>query len=421
MSPPLFQPLEDGEFRLLDLLPSLSFSEPLKGSLRTVVASSNPEYEALSYVWYDDDVPPPTVEPCIQIGDFDCPITPNLDAALRQCRDSNLSRTLWIDDVCINQGSKPERHVQIRGMDVIFSKASSVIVWLGPIQSLDKTTAAQKLKEITAAMSIFQWFTRRPMFSGWPPWKYITSFTAHGKPFLEPVTSSTHELIRAGFQDIFRRQWFQRIWVVQEAVLAQHVIMKCGSAEACWTPDDPEYLRIVARRIKLSELSPAWDAAGLSASSMEPILELIQLQMERLLEMQLETHGEGHAPYALSFRRDFLDIVHQHRRRQTTFPQDSINALAALGTLDGERFRVDGALDRADTYELLRVRTKRMERRFWLRKYRLVVKPWDSYFRRCLAETLFLYLPSRALRLFTRTAALLRYITLFVRGRLTTS
>jgi hypothetical protein len=99
--------------------------------------------------------------------------------------------------------------------------------------------------------------------------------------------------------------------------------------------------------------------------------------------------------------------VHEHRKRRTTFPQDSINAFAALGTLDGERFHVDGALDRATTYEILRRRAKRMERRFWIEKYRPVAGLWDSYFGRVLVEVLLLYLPLLVLRLVTAVVALL--------------
>ena len=380
----LLQPLRDDEFRLLELWPSQSFSEPLRGSLRAVLRAAGTKYDALSYVWYDDDLPPRIVDPHIQIGDFSYPITPNLDAALRQCRDSNSPRTLWIDSICIDQEDKAEKDVQLNIMDVIYSGASSVIVWLGPGQNVDATEAA---------MRVLRFFTRRPLGKGIPPWKY--------------VPRSTHDLIRAGLQDMFSRKWFQRIWVVQEAVLAKRVIMKCGPSEVAWTTDDPEYLRIVARRIMLSEISPMWGDAGLSRTKMKPVLRLLQLQIDRLLELRVDRDGERHAKYALGFRRDFLDIVHEHRKRQTTFPQDSINALAALGTLDGERFHVDGALDRASTYEILRRRAKRMERRFWLKKYMLVARQWDSFFRRVLIEVLFLYIPLLVLRLVTAATAVL--------------
>jgi hypothetical protein len=77
-----------------------------------------------------------------------------------------------------------------------------------------------------------------------------------------------------------------------------------------------------------------------------------------------------------------------------------INALAALGTLDGEQFSVDCTLDLAATYEILRRRTKRMERRFWLKKYQPLARQLDSYFRLVLTEILLKFLPRLFLRLF---------------------
>jgi hypothetical protein len=373
----LFQPLEDDEFRVLELWPSQSFSAPLSGSLRAVLHASGTKYDALSYVWHDEDLPSQTDEPSIQIGDFSYPITPNLDAALRQCRDSSSLRIFWIDKICINQQDNTEKDIQINNMKVIYSRASSVIVWLGPDQNFD---------EIEAAMRVLRWFTRRPLYaSSQPPWKY--------------VPHSTVDLIQTGLQDMFSRKWFQRIWVVQEAVLAQRVVMKYGKLEVAWTTDDPEYLRIVARRIMLSEMSPMWTDAGLTRVKMKPMLRLLRLQIDR--------HALWNVKYALNFRRDFLDIVYEHRKKQTTFPQDSINALAALGTLDGEQFSVNCTLDRAATYEILRRRAKRMERRFWLKKYKPVASQFDSYVWRALTEILLLYLPLLVLRLITAAATIL--------------
>jgi Heterokaryon incompatibility protein (HET) len=277
----LFQPLGDNEFRVLELWPSKSFSDPLKGSLRAAIRASA-TYDALSYVWLDEDLP--QTDPYIHISDFSYPITPNVDAALRQCRDSNSPRKLWIDKICINQADEAEREVQIRTMEDIYSRASSVIVWLGPERNVDETKAA---------MCVLRFFTRSPLRKADPPWKY--------------VASSTHQLIQAGLQDMFSRKWFQRIWVVQEAVLAQRVVMKCGTIEVDWTTDEPEYLRIVSRRIMLSEISPRWADAGLTRVDMQPILRLLQLQ----IRLQIDRHAQRNDRYALNFRPQ----IPRHRAR----------------------------------------------------------------------------------------------------------
>jgi len=59
-------------------------------------------------------------------------ITASLDEALRHLRRKDgTSRLLWVDPVCINQEDVPERGSQVGIMGEIYTKASSVVVWLG--------------------------------------------------------------------------------------------------------------------------------------------------------------------------------------------------------------------------------------------------------------------------------------------------
>jgi hypothetical protein len=40
-------------------------------------------------------------------------------------------RLLWVDAVCINQGDEKEKGEQVQGMGELYSRATTVIVWLG--------------------------------------------------------------------------------------------------------------------------------------------------------------------------------------------------------------------------------------------------------------------------------------------------
>lgn len=44
----------------------------------------------------------------------------------------------WIDAICINQNSIPERSAQVKIMGDIYAKARTVLVWLGPEDSLSR-------------------------------------------------------------------------------------------------------------------------------------------------------------------------------------------------------------------------------------------------------------------------------------------
>jgi hypothetical protein len=97
------------------------------------------QYEALSYVWGNPlDTVPITLLHSNNLdptGDSSTSqqfnVTRNLYTALRNLRSSQVSRTLWIDALCINQSDPFERHDQVGFMAHIYSNSEHVLVWLG--------------------------------------------------------------------------------------------------------------------------------------------------------------------------------------------------------------------------------------------------------------------------------------------------
>jgi len=55
-------------------------------------------------------------------------------AALKQLRRRWVGRLLWIDAICIDQTKEgeQERNQQLQIMGQIYSRAATVIIWLGP-------------------------------------------------------------------------------------------------------------------------------------------------------------------------------------------------------------------------------------------------------------------------------------------------
>lgn len=123
--------LDSDQIRVLEIHYD-EWDEPIRCSIRIVSLQEKPSYRTLSYVWGDTE---PRKE--ISIGGQPFTVGPNLFDAIRRLRSfvpetwADQDLTIWIDAVCINQGSLAERHHQVAMMHKIFSQCMEVIVWFG--------------------------------------------------------------------------------------------------------------------------------------------------------------------------------------------------------------------------------------------------------------------------------------------------
>lgn len=131
-------------------------------------------YEALSYTWGEEEK-----RHSIFVKGQALAITTNLHAALLRLRHNSLVRIIWADAICIDQEHKEEKGQQVPLMPMIYSKAHSVLVWLG--ETTDSGDGA--LKDIQRA-----------------------AYEESTEDLAEKMTD------KAIFQ-LLQRQWFQRIWV----------------------------------------------------------------------------------------------------------------------------------------------------------------------------------------------------------------
>lgn len=184
-------------------------SAPLVCRIFIVTLSNAPQYEALSYTWgdpsdrhdlYQEPGGPDASMTSVRIGG-------GLYEALMQLRDAAKSRTLWADAVCIDQENLPERGEQVKIMRKIYSRATRVLIWLGPED--DKTSAAlhmlTELKDHVASRGL-SLEALRALKDEDP----VTEILG-----LEDHTYSVEAL--APLWNLYRRPWFKRIWVLQEA------------------------------------------------------------------------------------------------------------------------------------------------------------------------------------------------------------
>jgi hypothetical protein len=147
----------------------------------------------------------------------------NLQSALLQLRDSNAIRTLWIDALCINQdddGDDGEKASQIRRMRIIYQKARRVVVWLGE-SSETSSTGFRLLENIVAAAGLESMAEKQ---------KPITSeeLNLHGLP---ERSSPQWRALGA----LLWREWFTRIWVIQETAVATSIVVCCGNDHCLWS------------------------------------------------------------------------------------------------------------------------------------------------------------------------------------------
>jgi len=207
-----YKPLAFGDIRLLELSPGTG-EMPLQGAIRHTPLQSAGQYSALSYVW----------GPALKSFDLQTPdgkvlLTTALHSALKRIRGKDASIVLWVDAVCINQAEDHEKIVQIRLLRNIFQDAKVVLAWIGDEKDNSNRAIEALIQVRTLAVAPDDWPRELPP---------VSSTWSGDIP-------SPEETIWRDIVNLFRRDWFQRVWVVQELVLAAQVRIVCGAWDVNW-------------------------------------------------------------------------------------------------------------------------------------------------------------------------------------------
>lgn len=163
-------------------------------------------YDALSYAW---GTASPSAK-CVCDGNTIL-LRDNLDSALKYLRKPQDTRYVWIDYLCINQDDLVEKAVQIPRMKNIFSKASTVIVWLG--ESLSVDNIKRRCNEECEPDE--EWEPDK----GFGPDEKLLFCLDHKKELWESILDYT---------------WFRRSWVRQEVFAAERLIVCCPYFSTTW-------------------------------------------------------------------------------------------------------------------------------------------------------------------------------------------
>lgn len=180
-----------------------------------------------------------------------------------------------MDAVCIDQGNNEEKAHQIALMRDIYHCARRTAVWLGAAdQSSDiafgyaRTLATQGTSAVGAEEE------------------------AGGR--LDPVQRRETAL-----KDVLCREWFNRIWIVQEVSVSKDVVVQCGEHVVSW-----------------AELSAA--ATLMEKGERQNYYNLMRQREEFASGMQME----------------LLALVMRHQSQKATDPRDKIYALLGLARQD---------------------------------------------------------------------------------------
>ncbi|KAH8770786.1 heterokaryon incompatibility protein-domain-containing protein [Diaporthe sp. PMI_573] len=218
--PTTYRKLEGSQIRLLRVGPGL-WGEPVSCTIHHVPLDERPNYIALSYTWGNPD---DTVK--ILLNGKEHRITRSLFTALRQLRSlCSAGRSLddftfcegiyvWADALCINQKDEHEKEREIPRMRDIYTLSSRVCVWLGEKEGcVDSTLFLQELLDMEEYRLCCQDIHVQVVSMGFEHRVSLKRMIedVFGDVFVEDTFSI--------LCDLASRDWFRRVWVIQEAAL----------------------------------------------------------------------------------------------------------------------------------------------------------------------------------------------------------
>jgi len=290
--------------RLLRLRPAPDSSWAIRCSLFHTTLEEAPPYIALSYAWGDTNSSFP-----ILVDSDTVSVTKNLRHALLRLRPKGGEKAgdlvVWIDAICINQEDIAERNMQTANMRAIYQHATSVAVWLG-LENNGSETAIQMARDLNSCQS------REEVMA-----------------LLERPEAKEHLefLVK-----LFRRQYWWRIWVIQEVSCAKSAMVYCGGDAIPWTTLD----------------------------SVCDILNTVDSQLRSLFYahpsyIRTLTHG---GPRGLQLSRysphlsapPLLELLLSHKSKKSTDPKDKVYALVGISSSRHTFGKIDYSLSMREIY-----------------------------------------------------------------------
>ncbi|KAF2235939.1 HET-domain-containing protein [Viridothelium virens] len=228
--------------------------ESIACQLWTANLDEKPQYCAVSYTWgpstNEEAERGVTNEPTHRIfcNSHALLITENLyNFLVRAAENPDLaSRSMWIDILCIDQHNDSERAEQVELMASIYESANFVLAWLG---EEDKSTERSfGLIKHLASLSDDE-------LKSITPGRLACENALH---LLGPCggISSWNSLAR-----FLQRNYFNRVWIIQEITLAKVRLAICGKHKIPW-----DYIVKVSKFLMISSWTRCFSPGGVFAA-----------------------------------------------------------------------------------------------------------------------------------------------------------
>jgi hypothetical protein len=178
-------------------------------------------YKALSYTWGGSMHTREPGLPTVLVDGCEIELTENLHSALRHIRCQDRDATLWVDAICINQQDPREKGHQVQHMGDVYAGAEEVLVWLGP-SSANIDALLQSISWVDARA------TEAQAVGSKEDWRSLCHRLMNQRPpeiGLEDLSE-----MRQTVEELLRRPWFTRVWVLQEVAKARTARILCGSS-----------------------------------------------------------------------------------------------------------------------------------------------------------------------------------------------
>ncbi|KAI1359616.1 heterokaryon incompatibility protein-domain-containing protein [Xylaria arbuscula] len=210
-----YQPLDlnSSAFRVIHLFKGPTGSDIKCELINTTLDDEVISYEAVSYTWGS-----PEKEFSIRLDGMKFKVTANLWYLLGTIRKAEVDRYLWVDAIAINQDDKLERGHQVQRMQAIYSRAERVLFYLGE-ETAQISALMESLVLLQRHVSGRMWASNDERWGA--AWETIQS---------RHDASANEVTQRQGFEELLRRPWFRRAWILQEVANARSALVICGTS-----------------------------------------------------------------------------------------------------------------------------------------------------------------------------------------------
>jgi hypothetical protein len=227
-----------------------AFGDPLHGRLTVEELDETEPFDALSYC-----CGPPILSCTITVNYTPgFRITQNLWNALQRVRKKDEDRRLWVDAVCIDQDDEREKSSQVRRMHTVYSRAEEVCIYFG--ECAEQTLKKREDPFGNTTRPEYHWTNAvgddedesffKPVHSVRELQKsaansYKSSkegrWAQEGEPFDDNFMTAMEGNLLSDLTPGTSRQhlWWNRLWTVQELLLARKPVVYCGPYTILWS------------------------------------------------------------------------------------------------------------------------------------------------------------------------------------------